>query len=328
MGIWGYLGFQLNEAFTAGGEKIVAAYDLGGGVIYTAEAVDRDFDGVHRVWRFRKAGGKAWQTVRIPHDWSICEDFNSASPADYEGGYLDGGEAVYETSFRVPDALRTKRTVLYFDGVYMESAVTLNGVKLGENKNGYNPFSFDVTDKLTDGINTLRVEVVNRQPSSRWYSGSGIYRPVYLLGMEKAGFAVNNLTITAPDLETQAGGDVTTQAAFKLHNFGATKNCQVVFALRKSGSDSDFTYVSSTEAISAGENEMEMRLIVSAPKLWSGRLRAAQKRLGFGFYVCIEHGSHFGGRKRNGNAPDRQRAEAVGHWRAEPLRGGDSGKRR
>ena len=268
MSIFNSLGNALNEAFAASGERLVSAYDLGGGVIYTAEALDGNFDGAHRVWRFKKTGDKSWQTVQIPHDWSIYGDFNSASPADYEGGYLDGGEAIYETSFEVPDKLKSKRTVLYFDGVYMESVVTLNGVKLGENKNGYNPFSFDVTDKLTDGINTLRVEVVNRQPSSRWYSGSGIYRPVYLLGMEKAGFAVHNLTITAPDLETQAGGDVTTRATFKLHNFGATKNCQVIFALRKSGSDSDLTYVSSTEAISAGENEMEMRLIVSAPKLW------------------------------------------------------------
>ena len=266
MGIFGHLGFQLNEAFTAGGEKIVAAYDLGGGVIYTAEAVDRDFDGAHRVWRFRKAGDKAWQTVRIPHDWSICEDFNSASPAVYEGGYLDGGEAVYETSFRVPDALRTKRTVLYFDGVYMESAVTLNGVKLGENKNGYNPFAFDVTDKLTDGMNTLRVEVVNRQPNSRWYSGSGIYRPVYLLGLEKAGFAAENVTITSPNLETEYAGDVETKAAFTLTNYGAAGNRTVKLVIRRNGETVGSG--EKTVALEAGENALELSATVSAPELW------------------------------------------------------------
>ena len=266
MGIWDYLGLQLNEAFTAGGEKIVAAYDLGGGVIYTAEAVDRDFDGVHRVWRFRKAGGKAWQTVRIPHDWSICEDFNSASPADYEGGYLDGGEAVYETSFRVPDALRTKRTVLYFDGVYMESAVTLNGVKLGENKNGYNPFSFDVTDKLTDGVNTLRVEVVNRQPNSRWYSGSGIYRPVYLLGLEKAGFSVQGLVITSPSLETEYEGDVVTKAAFTLTHYGAAGSRAVKLVIRRNGETVGSG--EKTVALQSGENALELSASVSAPELW------------------------------------------------------------
>ncbi len=224
-------------------------------------------DGQISVWRFKEGGSPA-RIVNVPHDWSIEKDFDSASAAEYEGGYLDGGEAVYETTFLVPDKLKSKRTMLCFDGAYMESAVTLNGEKLGENKNGYNPFEFDVTDKLADGVNTLRVDVANRQPNSRWYSGSGLYRPVWLEAREKQGFAVSELVITAPDLETQAGGDVTTQATFKLHNFGETKNCQVVFALRKSGADSDLTYVSSTEAVSAGENEMEMRLIISAPKLW------------------------------------------------------------
>ena len=266
MSIFDSLGNALNEAFAAGGEKLAAAYDLGGGVIYTAEAVDRDFDGTHQVWRFKKAGGKSWQTVQIPHDWSIYEDFNSASPADYEGGYLDGGEAVYETSFEVPDALRTKRTVLYFDGVYMESAVTLNGVKLGENKHGYNPFSFDVTDKLTDGVNTLRVEVVNRQPNSRWYSGSGIYRPVYLLGLEKAGFAAENVTIIFPNLETEYAGDVETKAAFTLTNYGAAGNRTVKLVIRRNGETVGSG--EKTVVLEAGENALELSATVSAPELW------------------------------------------------------------
>ena len=134
MGIFDSLGNALKEVFSVSGERLTAAYDLGGDVIYTAEALEREFDGAHRVWRFKKAENKNWQTVQIPHDWSIYNDFSSTSPATYEGGYLDGGEAVYETSFEVPDKLKSKRTVLYFDGVYMESAVTLNGVKLGENK--------------------------------------------------------------------------------------------------------------------------------------------------------------------------------------------------
>lgn len=266
MSIFDSLGNALNEAFAAGGERLAAAYDLGGGVIYTAEALDGDFDGTHRVWRFKKAGGKSWQTVRIPHDWSIGEDFNADSLADYEGGYLDGGEAVYETSFNVPEALRTKRTMLYFDGVYMESAVTLNGVKLGENKHGYNPFAFDVTDKLTDGINTLRVEVVNRQPSSRWYSGSGIYRPVYLLGLEKAGFAAENVTITFPNLETEYAGDVTTHAAFTLTNFGAAGSHAVKLVIRRNGETVGSG--EKTVALEGGENALELSATVSAPELW------------------------------------------------------------
>ena len=266
MSIFNSLGNALNEAFAASGERLVSAYDLGGGVIYTAEALDGNFDGAHRVWRFKKTGDKSWQTVQIPHDWSIYGDFNSTSPADYEGGYLDGGEAIYETSFEVPDKLKSKRTVLYFDGVYMESAVTLNGVKLGENKNGYNPFSFDVTDKLTDGINTLRVEVVNRQPSSRWYSGSGIYRPVYLLGLEKADFAAEGLTITSPNLETEHAGDVTTHAAFTLRRFGAAGSHTVKLVIRKDGAQVGSG--ETTMTLETGANAVEISAAVSAPDLW------------------------------------------------------------
>ena len=266
MSIFNSLGNALNEAFAASGERLASAYDLGGGVIYTAEALDGNFDGAHRVWRFKKTGDKSWQTVQIPHDWSIYEDFNSASPADYEGGYLDGGEAIYETSFEVPDKLKSKRTVLYFDGVYMESAVTLNGVKLGENKNGYNPFSFDVTDKLTDGINTLRVEVVNRQPSSRWYSGSGIYRPVYLLGLEKADFAAEGLTITSPNLETEHAGDVTTHAAFTLRRFGAAGSHTVKLVIRKDGAQVGSG--ETTMTLETGANAVDVSAAVSAPELW------------------------------------------------------------
>lgn len=266
MSIFDSLGNALNEAFAAGGERLAAAYDLGGGMIYTAKALDGDFDGTHRVWRFKKAGGKSWQTVRIPHDWSICEDFNSASPADYEGGWLDGGEAVYETSFSVPDGLKTRRTMLYFDGVYMESTVTLNGVTLGENKHGYNPFWFDVTDRLTDGVNTLRVEVVNRQPSSRWYSGSGLYRPVYLLGTEKAGLAAENVTITFPNLETEYAGDVTTKAAFTLRHFGAAGSHAVKLVIRKDGAE--VGNGETTMTLETGANAVEISAAVNAPKLW------------------------------------------------------------
>lgn len=266
MSIFNHLGNMLNEAFAASGERLLYAYDLGGGMIYTAKALDETFDGAHRVWRFKQTADKSWQTVTIPHDFSIRKDFNAQSPSTYEGGWLDGGEAVYETSFSVPDGLKTRRTLLYFNGVYMESTVTLNGVKLGENKHGYNPFWFDVTDRLTDGVNTLRVEVVNRQPSSRWYSGSGLYRPVYLLGTEKAGLAAENVTITFPNLETEYAGDVTTKAAFTLRHFGAAGSHAVKLVIRKDGAE--VGNGETTMTLETGANAVEISAAVNAPKLW------------------------------------------------------------
>ena len=94
MSIFNHLGNMLNEAFAASGERLLYAYDLGGGMIYTAKALDETFDGAHRVWRFKQTADKSWQTVTIPHDFSIRKDFNAQSPSTYEGGWLDGGEAV------------------------------------------------------------------------------------------------------------------------------------------------------------------------------------------------------------------------------------------
>lgn len=103
MGIFDSLGNALKEVFSVSGERLTAAYDLGGDVIYTAEALEREFDGAHRVWRFKKAENKNWQTVQIPHDWSIYNDFSSTSPATCEGGTVlgtDNGNAASVENMR------------------------------------------------------------------------------------------------------------------------------------------------------------------------------------------------------------------------------------
>lgn len=87
----------------------------------------------------------SWRTVSVPHDWSVELDFNSSSPATYEGGYLDGGDAWYRTTVSV-DKQNGRRYVLCFDGVYMESTVYVNGQQVQKNYYGYNPFAVDATE--------------------------------------------------------------------------------------------------------------------------------------------------------------------------------------
>ena len=122
----------------------------------------------------------SWRTVSVPHDWSVGLEFNSSSPATYEGGYLDGGDAWYRTTVSV-DKQNGRRYVLCFDGVYMESTVYVNGQQVQKNYYGYNPFAVDATEQMVSGVNTIAVFVRNEQPSSRWYSGSGMIRPVELV---------------------------------------------------------------------------------------------------------------------------------------------------
>ncbi len=111
-----------------------------------------------------------WQAVDIPHDWQITD---TAKFSESSAGW-------YRKTF---DWHRcgTDRTIIKFDGVYMDSAVFVNGTSAGEWKYGYTGFEFDITDLLNDGENTILVRCRNEIPNSRWYSGAGIYRNVWLI---------------------------------------------------------------------------------------------------------------------------------------------------
>lgn len=120
-----------------------------------------------------------WESIDLPHDFSISQEFTSRGEA--ESGFLPGGTGWYRKNFIMPEECDGKRLVLNFDGVYSHASVYVNGTKLGEHHYGYTAFAFDITDYVTcDGSteNIIAVEAVNNIPSSRWYSGSGIYREI------------------------------------------------------------------------------------------------------------------------------------------------------
>ena len=161
-----------------------------------------------------------WQKLDLPHDWSIFNDFDHQSPAQNEGGQLNGGEAWYRKTFKLDEKDLKKNVRLTFDGVYMDSQVYVNGQLVGHYPNGYNQFSYDITKYLhKDGReNVIAVHAVNKQPSSRWYSGSGIYRDVTLQVTDKVHVEKNGTTILTPKLEQQQHGKVETHVASKIVN--------------------------------------------------------------------------------------------------------------
>ena len=126
-------------------------------------------------WEFSKnpigteySEGLEWRNVDIPHDWLIFDTEN-----------------LYETSTgwyrrRLDVSKGENRVYLRFEGVYMVCTVFVNGSAAGEWKYGYSTFEFDITDFLNDGENLIAVRVDHREPNSRWYSGAGIYRNVWL----------------------------------------------------------------------------------------------------------------------------------------------------
>ncbi|MER7056465.1 glycoside hydrolase family 2 TIM barrel-domain containing protein [Streptomyces sp. NPDC000351] len=129
----------------------------------------------------------AWREVAVPHDWSIEQTPTTEHGTTSGTGFLPGGLGWYRLAFTLPPALAGKRISVEFDGVYMDARVHCNGREAGRHPYGYTGFALDLTDLVhTDGRteNILAVQVRNRLPSSRWYSGSGIYREARIVVTE------------------------------------------------------------------------------------------------------------------------------------------------
>lgn len=143
-----------------------------------------------------------WRTVDVPHDFSI-EGEKTAASVDSQA-YLQGGLAYYRKSFEMPASMsNSKRISIDFEGVYQNCVVYLNGQEVGSYPNGYTGFALDITNKVKYGDeNLLVVKVQNMSPSGRWYTGSGITRPVHLVVDNLACFNRNGITLTAPDIAT------------------------------------------------------------------------------------------------------------------------------
>ena len=125
-----------------------------------------------------------WRQLDVPHDWAIEGDFYAGNPSGAGGGALPGGVGWYRKHFTLGDCetqMSQSRFFLEFDGVYMNSTVYVNGQKVGFRPYGYSSFEYDITPYVREGENVVAVRVDNSdQPNSRWYSGCGIYRHVWL----------------------------------------------------------------------------------------------------------------------------------------------------
>ena len=119
-----------------------------------------------------------WRQLDVPHDWAIEGDFYVSHPSGAGGGALPGGIGWYRKHFSLE---KIEKVFLEFDGVYMNSTVYVNGEKVGFRPYGYSSFEYDITPYVHEGENVVAVRVDNSdQPNSRWYSGCGIYRHVWL----------------------------------------------------------------------------------------------------------------------------------------------------
>lgn len=171
-------------------------------------------------WRFHRGGAQRaevpefddskWRKIDLPHDWSIEDLPGTKSPFDpnaisqVSGGFTVGGSGWYRKTFTVP-AAQNKHIHIQFDGVYMNAGFWLNGEYLGDHPYGYTSFWFDVTDKIKSGEkNVIAVQVKNEGQNSRWYSGSGIYRHVWLKVIGPTHITPWGVYITTPEVNVSS----------------------------------------------------------------------------------------------------------------------------
>lgn len=215
---------------------------------------------------------KSWADVSLPHDFSIIQDFTT-SGTEGESGSLPGGTGWYRKSFILPQSVHDRVFILNFGASYQETTVYVNGTKIGENFNGYNSFSFDISDYLYfDGVtqNVIAVKVVNNIPSSRWYSGSGLIGDVTLSVLRNVHVGLYGTQILTPDLASSNGTDGTTNIKVEIHNDANASETVNVIADIMNSSGTVVATTSQTLALGAGATtKVTLTAEVSSPALWS-----------------------------------------------------------
>ena len=156
-------------------------------------------------WQFTRNGKTI--NVNLPHDWDIYEAPDPATGATKEGGgWYPAGKGEYKKQFKVESGeWKNKRVMLLFEGVYQKAEVFVNGQKAGQHAYGYTPFTVDITQYLYKDKrdNEVVVKVDNsEQPNCRWYSGSGIYRHVWLVTKKQRYIDEWSVKVTTPDIHT------------------------------------------------------------------------------------------------------------------------------
>jgi beta-galactosidase len=211
-----------------------------------------------------------WRQLNLPHDWSIEGDFSDKHPAGTGGGALPGGLGWYRKTFTVPVGAKGKLIFVEFDGVYRNSEVWINGHYLGKRPYGYSTFEYELTPYLTYGpkTNVIAVKVDNsQQPNSRWYSGSGIYRNVWLTTLDPVHLEHWGTYVTTPEINEQSATVTIKTKVTNGSNSAAPVNLTTIIQDARGRE-----VARGTERRVAGKGlhtEVSQNLKVSAPILWS-----------------------------------------------------------
>ena len=209
-----------------------------------------------------------WRQLNIPHDWSIEGEYSKEEPTGGSGGYLPSGIGWYRGHFQMTKDDLSKIIWIEFDGVYMNSNVWLNGHHLGNYPYGYSSFYYDLSTYFVEGENVIAVRVDNsKQPNTRWYSGSGIYRHVWLVKIDPLHIAHWGIYTTTPFVSLDSAR-INIKTKIENQDKETRQGKLQIFLIDNNGNEVAQTE-SSFSVESGGSSEINQQLKVSSPKLWS-----------------------------------------------------------
>lgn len=228
-------------------------------------------------WKFKLASDNEnlldsttihWRKVTLPHDWSVEGPYspNNASAT----GYLPGGMGWYEKEFIVPIEQKGNKVYIYFEGVYNRSTVYLNGHKIGYRPNGYLSFMYDLTPYINFGEkNEIKVQVDHtRYNDSRWYTGSGIYRDVYLVYANPVHIGLWGIFCNVNNVSEKSADFIVSTTLRNESLKSANVNVQLEVFSKKTG----LKVTSSSKKLNLNVNDSVdciQKMVVKSPEMWS-----------------------------------------------------------
>ena len=238
--------------------------------------------GIDRGWRFALGDfphamrpdfdDSDWRTLDVPHDPSIEATPSADNPAGAAGGFFPGGVGWYRKRIDIPADLGDRRVLIEFDGVYMNSEVWCNGHSCGTRPYGYSSFCYDLTPFVTEGEPAcIAVRVDNsRQKNSRWYTGSGIYRHVWLTLAGPVRVDHWGTVVTTPEV---SDGVAVVRCVTTVVNDGEAdcevEVCQTLIAPDGEHRTTCPPMLLAMDGSEGSRSDVEQVLTVTDPRLWS-----------------------------------------------------------
>ena len=244
----------------------------------TADSLPREKEKFDFDWKFSKGDfpdasrkdfdDSQWQQLDVPHDWSISDTFSEDNPTGRSGGYASGSVAWYRKNFTLNDKDASSIISIEFGGVYENSEVWVNGQYLGKRPFGYISFNYDLTPYLNlEGENVIAVRVDNsKQPNARWYTGSGIYRHVWLITTNKLHIARHGIFATARKIDANSA---VLEVRTTIENKDDEKQFTLLNQLYSEDNELVARFESTAGASRNSKEEIVQILTVDSPELWS-----------------------------------------------------------